>query len=110
MYQSPQIIIEIGKFLREPLPLAQEDLEAHMIGLEALRYDLAQATSDQLRLVYDKKKQMLWPRDMEKGLTELDRTTRLNADVSLIDRDYQFLLRLEALVEFRLQMALMFLD
>jgi hypothetical protein len=109
-YQSPLIIIEIGKYLRSPMPLAQEDLEGHMIGLEALRYELAQATVDQLQLLYQKKKQMLWPKDAEKGMTELDRNTRLNADVSIIDRDYQFLLRLEPLVEFRLQMAMMFLD
>lgn len=109
-YSSPEIIKVIGVFLRNPMPLAQEDLEAHMIGIEALRYELARATVDQLKLLYDKKKQMLWPKDAEKGMTELDRNTRLNADVSVIDRDYQFLLRLEPLVEFRLQMAMMFLD
>ena len=109
-YKSPDIIKEIGVYLREPLSLFQEDLHNQMIGLESLRYGLTEATVDQLKLLYDKKKQMLWPKDSEKGLTELDRTTRLNADVSIIDRDYQFLLRLEPLVEFRLQMAMMFMN
>jgi hypothetical protein len=100
------VLAEVGEFLRQPLPRAQEDLEAHLIGLEALRHDLAKETVDAMELLYTKRKQMLWPKDAEKGLTELDRTTRLNGDVAPLEKDYQFLLRLEALVEARLSLAL----
>jgi hypothetical protein len=106
---SAHIISEVGELLRVPLPRAQEDLEAHVIGLEALRYDLAEATSNSLQMLYQKRKQMLWPKDAEKNLTELDRTTRLNGDVAILERDYQFLSRLEALVDSRLSLALLFL-
>jgi len=106
---SDEIIAEVGEYLRKPLPRAQEDLEAHVIGLEALRFGLAKATTDSLQTLYQRRKQMLWPKDAEKNFTELDRTTRLNGDVAELERDYQFLVRLEALVEGRLNLALVFL-
>lgn len=81
-------------------------MEAHIIGLEALRFDLAKEVADSMQLLYEKRKQMLWPKDAEKGLTELDRTTRLNGDVAILERDYQFLLRLESLVEARLNIGM----
>jgi hypothetical protein len=105
-----EIISTVGAILRLPLPRAQEDLEAHIIELEAHRFDLAQATVDALKLLYEKRKQMLWPKDAEKNLTELDRTTRLNGDVAILERDYQFLLRIESLVEARLGLAMMLLS
>lgn len=108
MYESPKIIQEVGEFLREPIP--KIDIEDHIIGLEALRFELAKSTVEQLKLLQDKRKQLLWPKDMEKGLTELDRTTRLNADVSIINKDYEFLLRLETLVEWRLNCCLQLID
>lgn len=107
---SEKILSEVGAYLRQPLPRAQEDLEAHVIGLDALRFQLAQVTTDSLQTLYQKRKQMLWPKDAEKSLTELDRTTRLNGDVAVLERDYQFLLRIEALVESRLNLALMLLS
>jgi hypothetical protein len=106
---SDSIITTVGALLRQPLPRAQEDLEAHVIELEACRFDLAEATVNSLQLLYQKRKQMLWPKDAEKNLTELDRTTRLNGDVAILERDYAFLLRIEALIEGRLNLALVFL-
>lgn len=108
--ETPKIVSEIGEFLRHPLPRAQEDLEAHVIGLEALRYELAEACVDAMQLLYEKRRQMLWPKDAEKGLTELDRTTRLNGDVAILERNYQFLLRVEALVEQRLSLGITLLN
>lgn len=110
MYESPKVIIEVGKYLQQPLPLAQEDLRQHLIGLESMRYQLAEAIADQIKLVYDKRKQMLWPKDADKGLTELDRNTRLNADVSVMERDKEFLLRIEEMVLFRLNMGMLLID
>lgn len=98
------IIKEVGEFLRKPI--FSEDVEEHIIGLDALRFDLAQAKVDAMKLLYEKRKQMLWPKDTVEKLTELDRTTRLNGDVSTLERDYQFLQRLETLVDERIKLAL----
>lgn len=108
--KEPGIIARVGEFLRNPLPRAREDLEAHIIGLEGLRYDLAHDCVESMQVLYQKRRQMLWPKDAEKGLTELDRTTRLNGDVAILERDYQFLLRLEKLVEDRLTLAMKLID
>lgn len=108
--KSEQIIAEVGKYLRQALPRAQEDLEAHVIGLDSLRFDLAKERADAMQSLYEKRKQMLWPKDVDAKLTELDRNTRLNADVAILERDYQFLVRLEDLVEARVDLALRFLD
>jgi hypothetical protein len=104
-----EIISRVGELLRQPLPTTEKDLRAHLVQLEALRFDLAQATTDAMQTLYEKRKQMLWPRDAEKGLTELDRTTRLNGDIAPLERDYQFLLRIESLIDGRLKLAMRFL-
>lgn len=103
------IINKIGEYLRCPLPRAQEDLETYIIELDALRFDLAQERVDKLQLLYQKRKQMLWPKDTIDKLTELDRTTRLNGDMAPLERDYQFLIRIEELVDARLSLAMEFL-
>lgn len=105
MYESPKIINSIGKLLRKPLPRAAEDLDTYMIELDAARPELAEAVVDCMRLLHEKRKQLLWPKDAEKGLTELDRQTRLDGDIAPIERDYQFLLKLERLVEHRINLA-----
>lgn len=106
---SEKIIANVGTYLRQSLPRAQEDIESHVIGLDALKYDLAEATANSLRTLYEKRKQMLWPKDAEKSFTELDRTTRLNGDVAILERDYKFLCRLEELVDARLNLAMLLL-
>lgn len=91
-----------------PLPKDKTKLKQHIIELEALRFELAETTVDTMRLLYEKRKQMLWPKDIPVGKkepTELDRSTYLNADVATIERDYQFLLRIETLVKDRLELA-----
>lgn len=105
--KSEKIIAEVGEFLRVPIP--KDDLEDHIIGLEALRFELATQLVDSMMLLYQKRKQMLWPKDAEKGMTELDRTTRLNGDVAILERDYKFLQRLEELIDSRLKLAIFLL-
>lgn len=102
------IVKEIGEFLRKPLPL--EDLESHIIGLDALRFELSESRVNSMKILYEKRKQMLWPKDTIEKLTELDRTTRLNGDVATLERDYQFLQRLETLVDERIKLALTLLN
>lgn len=104
--KSSEIIKKVGEYLRKPIPTTQKDLKLHVIGLDALRYDLAEACYDSMQTLYQKRKQMLWPKDVEKGLTELDRNTRLNGDVAVLERDYHFLLKLQDLVESRIELAL----
>lgn len=105
MYESPRIIAKIGESLRQPIPLDHKKLMSHINELLTLQPELAEATCDWLQRSYETKKNMLWPRDMDKKITELDRTIRLNADSAIVERDYQFLLRLEKIVEMRLEIA-----
>lgn len=103
MYQSPEVIMSCADLLRQRMSLDPEYLETHVIELDAIRYDLAKATSETMEFLYLKRNQMLEPKD--KNSTELDRLTRLNADVALIEKDYAFLQKLETLVEQRLALA-----
>jgi len=107
-YTSPPIIQECAKLLSEPIPPASEDWEGHLIAIQALQYPVAATSSDLLQLLYEKRKQLLWPKD--KDLTELDRHVRMNADVAPIDRDYQLLTKIEKLIELRITVIMQLLE
>lgn len=93
-YKEPKAIQLAADVLR------QGDQKA----LLAVAKELAFAIADQTKFLYEKRKQMLWPKDMEKGLTELDRTTRLNGDLAIPERDLILLEKLEALVLLKLEL------
>lgn len=109
MYNPPvEIIKRVGMYLGITLPSNRDKLIEHLTGLEATRYKLAEARVDWLLLLYEKKNQMLHPKD--KDLTELDRRVMLNASIGVIERDYEFLVKLEQLVEERLTFGQKLLD
>jgi hypothetical protein len=101
MYESPLKAIEaVAKYLKEPLPDDTIDLKEHLIGLESVQYELAEARVDQQRLLHEKENQMLHPKDA--ALNDLDRRVMLNASVAVIKRDLEFLVTLEKLSSERL--------
>jgi hypothetical protein len=106
MYEEPAIIQRVSVLVRDPLPRAAEDIDTHLVDLEAIHFELAVAIADQQRLVYEKRKQMLWPKDAEKGLTEMDRQVRLNADVAPLERDLLLLTKIESMLEQRMGVAM----
>ena len=110
MYEEPKIISKLGRVMRRNIPKAGEDLELYIRSLDSLKFELAESTANQKRLLYEKRKQMLWPKDSEKGLTELDRSVRLNGDLAILERDMWFLERLNELVEQRLTLCIIFLN
>ena len=104
-YVSPPIIHEVAELLGVPIP--EDDLDAHIIALNALQYAVAVNTVDSLKLLYEKKKQILFPRDIPNmKMTELDRTTRLNADTAVLQRDYELLTKIELLIKDRIEVCL----
>lgn len=103
--ESPAIIEEAATLLRKPLTFNEEQIETYIIELDAIRYDVAEAIANQQRLLYEKRKQMLWPKDAEAKLTELDRTIRLNGDVASIERDYKFLELIWVMLEQKLEFS-----
>jgi len=106
MYQGPnKILAEIGRYLSQPLPKEKDQLIEHITGLDSLRYSLAQSTSDWFKMLTDARQKMIRPKELDLKATELDRTTRLNADVSIIERDYKLLVRLEELVDQRVSLG-----
>lgn len=108
IFDEPEIVGKIAPLLQIKIPIDDENLESHIIELNSYQYDLAVATSDIQRLLYEKRKQALWPKDKE--LTELDRKTRLDADTAPIERNYELLSKLEVLVAQRLQICMQLLQ
>lgn len=97
------IIAKIGHYLKRELPDDDIEGEHHLVGLEALRFELLEVTVDWKKLVAEKKSQYLHPK--ETNLTELDRTISLNASLSVIQRDLDFLIGLDKLVTERLELG-----
>lgn len=95
-YQEPPIIKTATDLLRGKVP---DDLEEHVMDIVAIQADVALATADTLKVLLEKRKQLLWPKD--KDTTELDRKTRLDADTAPLQRDYELLVRLEELLKQR---------
>lgn len=103
-YQPPtEIMGRVGAYLRTPIPTNKKQLISELVGLEACRYDLAKDVVEWHSLLANKKRQMLHPKD--KDLTELDRTVMLDANVSVIRQDYEFLVKLEELVKERIDLG-----
>lgn len=100
-----EIIAKVGTYLRQPL---EGDIRAQLVGLESLRFELAEVRTDQLQLLHEKENQMLFPKD--KDFTELDRKVRLNASVVVVRKDYELLLKLEELIKERLEFGVKLLD
>lgn len=103
-YQAPtELIKKVGKFLGRELPEEKTALINHIKGLEALRYELAEATAEQHRIVVDMRRKMLHPKDKE--FTELDRNVMLDAHVSVLKKDLEFLLSLQEIIRDRIELA-----
>lgn len=103
-YQGPNDIIRrVGAFLSVPIPETTQEQIDHLIALEACRHDLAKATVEWHMLLINKRRQVLHPKD--KDLTELDRNVMLEANVSVIRADHDFLARLEELVKDRIDIC-----
>ena len=103
-YQSPtEIIRRVGVYLSAVMPTDQKKLVDELVGLEACRFELAKMTAEWHMLLADKKRQVLHPKD--KDLTELDRNVMLDANVSVIRSDYEFLVKLEELVKDRIELG-----
>lgn len=73
-----------------------------MQALQTLRLELTEARVEALKLLQEKRKQMLWPKDT--GITELDRKVRLAADCSPFERNYELLLKLEEVVRDKIEL------
>ncbi len=96
----PKIVDKLRPFLSKELPKNPNALRSHLLGLESLRFALAEARVEALYELHTKRRQMLYPKDKE--FTELDRKVRLDGDVALYERNYTFLVELEEIVKDRL--------
>lgn len=98
-YATPLATISrVTEYLGKPIPTTGR--VKYAIGLEATLYELAQQRTEWLMKLHNAENQLLYPKDKE--MTELDRKTRLNGSVSLIRRDYDFLVALEEMAKARL--------
>lgn len=96
------IATKLAEYLGEPLPYTDsEALKAHLVGLEALRYELAEARIDALKALHKGERGVLHPKDPQ--LTELDRKTSLQALTADLRHDYEILLALEEITRERLE-------
>jgi len=72
-------------------------LQQQILSLQFLRVELNTETRKALAILQETRRRMLWPKD--KDLTELDRKTRMNADCAEYEQSYEFLLKLENIVQ-----------
>lgn len=94
------IVDKLQPYLSIPIPT---NPQAHLRGLESLRYALAESAVEAHQKLLEKRRQALWPKDKE--LTELDRKTRLDGDTAGYEADYEFLLKLEEIVKDRIELG-----
>lgn len=90
------IVSRLGAVLREPVGSCDISL------LDSLRFDLLDVRVRWGAMLAEKKSQYLHPKDPT--LTELDRKVMLNASLANIERDYEFLLGCEVLVESKINL------
>jgi hypothetical protein len=103
-YESPiGIIKRVGVYLGVSMPTDKKRLISELQGLEACRFDLAQKTAEWHCKVAEYRNRMLHPKD--KDMTELDRTTMLDAHVAVVRKDYELLCKLEELVRDRIELG-----
>ena len=93
----------VGIYMNVAMPTDKKRLIKELQGLEACRYDLARKSAEWHKLVAEYKNRMLHPKDKE--LTELDRTTMLDAHVAVVRKDYEFLCKLEEIVRDRIELG-----
>jgi hypothetical protein len=97
------VITAVSKVLSIPIPDDRGSLIAHLKHVEGLGLELAVARVEALKTLHDGENKMLYPKDKE--LTELDRKVKLQAAVSELKRDADYLIALEALVARRLELG-----
>lgn len=103
-YKAPtEIIRRVGMYLQTPMPLDEKRLTQELVALDGCRYDLAEKSAKWHRLVAEARRRYLHPKD--KDLTELDRTTMLDANIGEVRQDYEFLCKLEELVRDRIELG-----
>lgn len=103
-YQSPtEIIKRVGLYLGAAMPIEKKRLIEHLQGLEATRFELAKAAAEWHQELAERKNQVLHPKDPQ--MTELDRTTMLDAHVAVVRKDYELLCKLEELVKDRIELG-----
>lgn len=103
-YTEPPVIKEATTLLRVKIPSDDESIESHIVDIASIQGEVAMATADSLKLLLEKRKQLLWPKD--KDTTELDRKTRLDADTAPLQRDYELLIRIEELLRQRVAVCM----
>lgn len=95
--------MELPKVVEKLRPYLEKRLDKiDILDLERLRLELSEAKVDFHMKLQEKRRQMLWPKD--KDFTELDRKTRLDGDVAVYQRNYDFLVELDDIVRERIEL------
>lgn len=103
-YETPiEIIKKVGALLAQEIPTEKPALIKHLTKLEALRFDLAHEVAEHHKIYAEQRRRMLHPKDKE--FTELDRNVMLDAHVSAVRKDYEFLSELQEIVRDRIELS-----
>lgn len=105
-YEPPiELYQRIGELLREPLDVTNiSGLKFQLAAIEVCQYELSHAVTMWRQKLVDARGRALIPKDGQ--YTELDRKTMLDASVSVIERDADFLQKLEYIVKQRLELGI----
>ena len=109
-YESPKIIQESADWVREPIRVSKKELSELIHDLQGVLLTLDESIADYTKKLAEGRRAMLWPKDVEKGLTEMDRKIRNDADVAPIERDLIFMKKIEVLLKDRIRLAMILLE
>ena len=109
LYYPPMDIISAVKdYLNQEVPITESDQEDALIALEKLRLPLLEARIEAQTELLKRRNQYLHPKD--KNLTELDRKTMLDAQMTAYLKEYELLNGLEYLLKDRHRTLSLLLD
>lgn len=108
-YPPVDLYQRINPLLQDPLSTTSiETLAAQLASIEAVRYELSYKRCEWLEMLLRERDRARMPKDKE--YTDFDRKTMLEANTSVIEQDYQFLVSLEEIVKERIALGMIILQ
>ena len=92
----------MASLIRLPLPKGQKSIQTHIEALLDASVTLADELTNWHMKLHLKRRQVLWPKQADEKLTEMDRKIRNDADSAEVERDYEFMKQLKKLADYKL--------
>jgi len=104
MYRPPSELYEqVAEILQEELSLDITKLKLQLVKLDSLRYEVAGTVAEWHQKLFNERERLRIPK--EAGGTEFDRKTQLDATVSQITRDVEFLDSIDRIITAKINLG-----